>query len=134
MCGTCVTAFTPPLIRAATNGDSRAVRMLVQCQHANTEVVDENTGMRAMHVAAMQGHTKVVQALLECKAAVSAQDERGIGMYAYSPLALACRGCHVEVVRLLLEARADVDATVRDFAEKGYSKAPEMQELLLLSI
>lgn len=58
-----------------------------------------------MHLAACQGHTAVVQLLLDAGAAVSTQSADG-----FSPLQGAARRGHVAVVQLLLDTCANVVA------------------------
>jgi ankyrin repeat protein len=65
---------------------------------------DEN-GMTSLHLAAMNGHDKVVEMLVAAGAAVDAEDR-----YRKPPLYFAAMGGHNTVVKILLEAGADMFA------------------------
>jgi ankyrin repeat protein len=62
-------------------------------------------------MAAQEGHTAVVAALLEARADVNAAKNDGA-----TPLFMAAQKGHTAVVAALLEARADVNAATDDGA------------------
>ena len=66
-------------------------------------------GWTPLHLAAWQGHSKVVRVLIDSKADVDATHDDG-----WTPLHLAARQGHSEVVRVLIDSKADVDATHDD--------------------
>ena len=94
-------AQDPGLIEVAKQGDAEAVRSLLE-GGADPNLA-QGDGFTALHAAAMEGHTGVVEALLEKGAEVGATTRIG----AYTPLHLASRGGHGSVVRALLEKGAD---------------------------
>ena len=59
----------------------------------------------ALHVAALNGHLKIVEALLDSGAAIDAKSKLDM-----TPLHVAAMGGNAGVVRLLIERKADVRA------------------------
>ncbi len=98
-----------PVADAAMRGDLKAVEALI----ARGEDVNaaQGDGMTALHWAAERGDLAMAQDLLKAKAGVAATTRIG----AYTPLHLAARGGHGEIVAALLAAGADPNA----FTETG---------------
>ncbi len=101
-----------PLMTAAERGDLAIVELLCD-KGANLEIaIDKSSngihslklGIRALHLAALQGHLTVVKLLLERGALVSPQDPQNL-----TPLHLAAyHGC-VDTVKILCDAGADLN-------------------------
>ena len=104
-----------PLARAADNGHTKAVRILLG-KGANTESLD-NGGCSPLCLAAANGHKVVVKLLLKSNAQINAQNRKG-----NTPLALAAENNHDAVVRLLLENGADPELADED-EETPFEKA-----------
>ena len=84
-------------IAAAFNGDLGKVQALISD-------ADELELKAALANAAQQGHTDVVELLLENGADINAQTRDG-----YTPLTMACRGCHWDTARVLIDNGAGVN-------------------------
>lgn len=108
-----------PLRAAAAAGNSEVVKILLQAG-ANPNLT--GTGTRsALFEAAMHGHARIVQALLRVGAHVEAvtlgSRVRSFPVYTsglvdvegVTPLIAAAEGGHVQVVRMLVDAGADVN-------------------------
>ena len=74
-------------------------------------------GWSPLTSAAFQGHAELVQVLLAAGAAVDYRE----GCHG-TPLVHACRGSSVEVVKLLIDARASTEQAIVAAAAKGYGK------------
>lgn len=105
--GTDVTAkdyafgFTP-LHAASGSGDSKSAGLLIA---AGADVNAEDACKRTpLHVASSLGHRDVVVRLIS-KALVNSRDGDGS-----TPLHLACGNGHMEIVKMLIAAKADVNA------------------------
>jgi hypothetical protein len=61
-----------------------------------------------LHMAALLGHTEVVERLLAAGAAVDVRDDSGLGV---TPLMLASEEGHTDVMAVLIKAGAALDAT-----------------------
>nr|WP_320157080.1 MULTISPECIES: ankyrin repeat domain-containing protein [unclassified Wolbachia] len=91
------------LLEAAKNGDIAEVRHLITMEASvNTQDKDGST---PLHLAAANGHTKIVSALIK---------EEGINVYAKdnknnTPLNLASQNDHNEVVKVLEQAQKDIE-------------------------
>lgn len=97
--------FAPtPLVDAARKGDMDAVRALL----AKGADVNEASGdgMTALHWAAYRGDVMLATALLKAKASLAATTRLG----SHTPLHVASRNGHGEVVAILTKAGAPVDA------------------------
>ena len=104
-----------PLARAAENGHTKIVRLLL-AKGANIESLD-NEKRSALCLAAANGHKVVVKLLLKNNAQINVQDRKG-----NTPLALATENNHDAVVRLLLENGADPELPDED-EETPFEKA-----------
>lgn len=90
---------------AARNGVSAAT--IQQLSAAGADVNAKNSlGFTALHGAAAYGHAHTLQALLDAGADVRATDEKGNGVLHVAAL----HGVPAEVIRLLVDAGAVVDA------------------------
>ena len=101
-----------------TGGSEKADRQLLEASHdgnlegvksalkkdANVEVTDER-GMKAIHWAALRGHTNIVALLLEKGA-----DFNGKNVADWTPLMHSSLEGHIEIVKLLLNKGAQVNA------------------------
>ncbi|KAG2500831.1 hypothetical protein HYH03_001593 [Edaphochlamys debaryana] len=92
------------LYKASDAGDIEQVRALLAAG-ADVNYIDKGTDQTPLLVAAWEGHTAVVQALLEAGAWVEATCGCG-----WRPLHHAAIQGHVPVMQALLAAGADVDA------------------------
>ncbi|CAI8045666.1 CARD- and ANK-domain containing inflammasome adapter protein [Geodia barretti] len=70
----------------------------------NNMLMSASNGMTPLMIASFNGHTDVVQTLIEAKAQINTQDEDG-----WTALHLAAQEGKVDVVRLLTEAQALVN-------------------------
>ena len=93
------------LMWAARYGDHSTIEMLLAAG-ADPEAVDK-LGLRALHWASLRGNLKTTKALLDNQADVNAQSEGRL----LTPLMCAARRGYTEVIKVLLEAGADLDAT-----------------------
>ena len=93
---------------AAYAGKVETVRQALQAG-MDVNSANSETKLTPLHMAAYNGHTKVVKLLLENGAQVDAQDHEG-----KTPLIHACTGPFQETVALLLEAGADINAREAD--------------------
>lgn len=95
---------TTALVAAAAAGQAAAAAFLMQ-RHANAEAAAHN-GMKAIHVAAAQGHVEVVEALV-----AAAADPDARHRFAESTaLHFAAEMDHVDVIERLCALGADAEA------------------------
>ena len=102
------------LIRASANGDSERVELLLD---AGCDIhVAENTAQHftALHAAAANGHVAVVRILISRGANLEARNKR-----AETPLITACRSGNAACVAALVEANADVMASMPSNGASG---------------
>ena len=104
-----------PLHRAVRNGDTEALRMLLE---AGTDVNAQNgSGDTPLHWAAGGGEVAAIRMLVEAGADVNAQgrgDNASVHKSGETPLHWAARGGEVAAIRTLVEAGADVNGQDRD--------------------
>ena len=113
------------LMTAARTGDAATIRVLL-VRGADPNARDDFRGQTALMWAAARNNAAAVHALAELGADVHAQTEtaerapRGNRLF-YAPpptgftaLTFAARGGHLDALRVLLEAGADVDDTLSD--------------------
>ncbi|XP_033209944.1 ankyrin-1-like [Belonocnema kinseyi] len=94
-----------PLFEAAENGDEEKIKHLLDRK------VDINTKMKGktiLHVAASNGHEKIVDILCRCRADINQQDYDGL-----TPLCTAVSKNHVEAVKVLLNYGASTIGSFR---------------------
>jgi hypothetical protein len=89
---------------AATGGECYVQQLLAA--GASTAAVERRTGRTALHYAAMSGEEGCLKRLLAAGASVSAVDQHGL-----TALAWAADRCHPAIVRALLEAGSELEAT-----------------------
>ncbi|CAM9761537.1 unnamed protein product [Lampetra planeri] len=89
------------VLKAAVDGDVDHIQK-ARTANFNLNVVNRNRE-GPLHLAAAQGHAKVVAALLKAGVNVNARDASG-----KAPIHAATRNGHGDVVKLLLDAGADV--------------------------
>ena len=105
-------APTPPLARAAGNGDLAEVRRLLA---AGAEVGEAGAGPEsyggrgwaALHWAAFEGHAEVLRALLAAQADVDSADTQGS-----TPLLVAAAAAQLETVKAILGLGANQNVSL----------------------
>lgn len=90
------------LLKAAETGNLAQVENLI-AQNVNIDAVDEN-GRTALHLATYEDHTKVAEALIEAGANPNHRTN-----YDSTPLISAAGRSSTEIVRMLIEAGADIN-------------------------
>ena len=106
-----------PLHRACTAGSSEAVHLLLKAK-ASIDAVDRD-GMTPLCYAILEGHAAAAERLVNAGASIN---QTGSG---YSPLALASEYGHAEIVRILLNMRADVEMISDDGTSALYVASQE---------
>ena len=94
----------PPLYLTADNGLVDMVKVLLTAPEIDKDIRDERN-QTPLHAAAHNGHTEVVQVLVDAHANIAARDEND-----RTPLHLAASNGRTDVVTILLAAGAEVDA------------------------
>ena len=93
------------LLEACAEGDAQAVNEFIQAGRVDVDCFDDEYS-RPLHVAAFCGHAQIVEMILErSKGSLEAPGQLG-----GTPLHVACTGKRLRVVRMLIEAKACVDA------------------------
>lgn len=107
---------TTPLIIAAVNGDSQIASILLDAG-ADIHASDSMLGMQAIHWAASEGSTAIVEMLLRKGSNVDSRKWSG-----QTPLMEAALAGHTDVVKLLISQGANVNAR-DDFTRRLYGAA-----------
>ena len=120
--------FTP-LMAAVQEGHTDICGILL-AHGSNVNEVDPDTKHTALHVAALQGHNALVEALLSWGAEVNPQNHGG-----FTPLHAASQEGHLRCVFTLLKAEAsfnlpDNDGTLPIHVAAGYNRAEVVKTLL----
>ena len=93
-------------LKAAADGDTRAVQELLKAGVDPNEVKDEDNITTPLYYAAESGHAATVEALI---AGGASFDGGGQGYTIGTPLFTAARRGHLECVRVLVNAGANKD-------------------------
>ena len=121
-------AETPPLVDAARDGDTAAVRSLLD-QGARVDVA-EGDGTTALHWASYRDDVQTVRLLLDAGADVNATNDLRV-----TPLWTASQNGSAALVRTLIEAGANPNAALlageTPLMVAARSGAPDVVELLL---
>ncbi|KAG9852947.1 purine and uridine phosphorylase, partial [Aureobasidium melanogenum] len=88
---------------AAFNGHARIFEHFLSVGNADAEATDSN-GRTALYWASEEGHSNIVQILLDAGADLDAQSDYGTPLHAASEMG------HDKIVQMLLDAGADLDA------------------------
>lgn len=94
-----------PLHIAADTGNINIIKMLLEVENINVDLLTVDRGNTALHYAAEGGHTNVIKLLLNKKADVFIRNKKG-----QTPLHLGTRSQSAECVDLLLKAKSDISA------------------------
>jgi len=96
-----------PLMISVQSGQEGAARLFLRAG-SNPHHVSQS-GMTAFHLAAQEGHARILRVLLDHNSSVGVLPDKGIhrGDDGPSPLHLACHAGHVAVVRMLISSGAD---------------------------
>jgi len=100
-----------PLIEAAHIGDEKTWRQLL-LQAPSIVLTEDIWGCTALHVAAQEGFTALMQDLIQHGAAVDATD-----IQAETPLHVAARAGQQDAIKVLLDTGAHIDAV----SEEGHT-------------
>ena len=95
-----------PLHVAAHFGQLICVKQLLSKLETDVEWVTDNEQNTALHLAAAEGHTKIVATLIDAKAQINVQNALG-----QTPLHKCCVGGHYFAAKRLLDAGCDVKLT-----------------------
>ena len=105
-----------PLILAAQNNHIDVVRLLLG-YGVEVDKIDQ-TGRTALHIAALEGHTKTARLLVRL-AILDQTDKNG-----FTPLHIAAGKGHTEIVLLLLDREAEIDKTAERWLYSPASCCP----------
>jgi serine/threonine-protein phosphatase 6 regulatory ankyrin repeat subunit B len=97
--------FGTPLMLATAAQDQTVVRLLLDLG-ATPDPHHGPTLMTALHIAASNGASNIVETLLDAGASCDARDNQG-----WTPLMFSIQEKHLEITRLLLDAGSEVHAT-----------------------
>lgn len=114
------------VLNAAANGDNDRVVLLLKQDPTLLEYCQRN-GRTALWMAASQGHTNTVKVILHHKAKKLEEDRDKFEEYinqtdieGISPLFIAVKNGHDEVVKLLLEGGANINSTYEKSVPYSY--------------
>ncbi len=96
-----------PLSNAVLSQDISKIMSLL-AQNVDLEVKNLD-GETALHIAAREGYSNIVNILLKCGSQVNTQDDSGYEPTGYTPLHEAAKFGHVDILNILLEYGADVN-------------------------
>lgn len=88
---------------AAMRNYGELAQRIIEINLLDIDGINKN-GFTALHLASMRGHEKIVQLLIDYKAKVFVEDNKG-----ETPLYKAITGCQVEVVRCILKNSTNDD-------------------------
>ena len=97
------------LFYGAQNNRPELIEAVLSRKGVRVNAKETSFGMTALHVAASQGHTKVVEVLLQNGSDIEAREETG-----RTPLHTAAFRAQKQVVQILLEKGAKVNAQTKD--------------------
>lgn len=113
-----------PLVAAAAHGHVEIVRLLLNAPNVDASAVDAVSQTTALYAASEHGHVSVVRLLCDRALRDRVDVNKMVStLYDYSdepsfaPLHIACRKNHASIVRILLDAGADVHAAGLDFSK-----------------
>eukprot|EP00928_Gymnodinium_smaydae_P089101 TRINITY_DN73100_c0_g1_i1.p1 TRINITY_DN73100_c0_g1~~TRINITY_DN73100_c0_g1_i1.p1 ORF type:complete len:234 (+),score=45.44 TRINITY_DN73100_c0_g1_i1:39-704(+) len=110
------------ILASADRGNSRAVEKLLAAR-ADVSDVDARGASALTWASAFSGDPKIVRALLSAQADVAHSDEDGL-----TPLMAASQNGHLEIVRILLDARAEPDGGGASLGSRAGSAIALAQE------
>lgn len=113
-----------PLMAAANRGRSEAAKLLIEYD-AELNAVESNRGQNALMWATTEGYTQLTALLISHGAEVNARSNSG-----FTPLLFAARQAHVNIVKLLLDAGANVDDAM---CRSGPAKRIRYEDLATLN-
>ncbi len=96
-----------PLSNAVLSQDISKIMSLL-AQNVDLEVKNLD-GETALHIAAREGYSNIVNILLKSGSQVNTQDDSGYEPTGYTPLHEAAKFGHVDILNILLEYGADVN-------------------------
>ena len=94
----------PPLHLAASKGDLKTVKRILERKEFQIESLDDSQ-KTPLHHAALNGHKDIVNLLLENYAEIDSLDE-----WNDTPLLHAVEKGHIDIVKLLLENQSNINA------------------------
>ncbi|MGY8814606.1 MAG: ankyrin repeat domain-containing protein [Gammaproteobacteria bacterium] len=92
-----------PLMAAANRGRFEAVKLLLE-YGADPNIMEVNRGQNALMWAVAEGYQQVAELLIKQGADVNVRSNSG-----FTPLLFAARQAHTDIVKILLDAGANVD-------------------------
>lgn len=101
------TVAADDVVSAAAAGELTTVRSMIEQDASRVNSADP-AGRTALHAAAHAGHARIVEYLLQQRAAADVRDNKN-----RTPLHLAAYGGHTDIIRMLLAAGADKNALDR---------------------
>jgi len=112
-------------IEAAHDGDLHLLKKLSTTHRVNVDVVHKSTnGCTALHLASRRGHLQSVQYLLEKKADIEKEDQKG-----RTAVYHAVKGNEVEVLKCLIRAGAELDNRTKTKGLTALHKAVTKQHI-----